>query len=89
MKNKLWKRILKKNGKKIVERKDFETKILITKIYNTINQCDIIFALLPTAGTGKKTGSHSFLQGVIKANKGLGIVWKYLNYIINHLIIIY
>ena len=32
--------------KKNVEKKLFETKTLIKKIYNTFNQCETIFALL-------------------------------------------
>ena len=47
--------------KKNFEKKCFETKILITNIYNTINQCGTIFALL--APLGKKK-SNSFVQGV-------------------------
>ena len=35
---------VKKKLEKNVEKKNFETKLLITKIYNTINQCDTIFA---------------------------------------------
>ena len=31
-------------------------KILITKIYNTINQRDTTFALDPSIGRGRKTG---------------------------------
>ena len=30
----------------MLEKKYFESKIWIAKIYNEINQCDIIFALL-------------------------------------------
>ena len=37
------KKILKKKN---LEKKYFKTKILITKIYNDINKCDTIFALL-------------------------------------------
>ena len=36
---------LKKIEKKNFAKKYFETKIVITKTYNTINQCDTIFAL--------------------------------------------
>ena len=33
--------------------KKFEIKILITKIYNAINQCDTIFALLAPVGRNR------------------------------------
>ena len=36
----------KNHEKKIWEKKYFKTKILTTKVYNNINKCDTIFALL-------------------------------------------
>ena len=38
--------MLKKTWKKILKKKNFKTKIFITKIYNNINKCDAIFASL-------------------------------------------
>ena len=47
----------------MLEQKYFGTKILIMKIYNTISQCDTVFALLrPSTGTERNTGSNESLH---------------------------
>ena len=51
-----WKKILKKN----VGKKYFETNISITKMYDTINQYDTIFALLAPLDRNRER------QGVVK-----------------------
>ena len=63
--------------RKNVGKKYFETKILITKIYNTSNECDAIVALLAPLDRNREKDRELFTGSNEKVCAcGLGIVSK-------------
>ena len=66
LKKKFWKKNLRNSfDKKNFEKINSKTKIFITKLYNNIDECHTIFALLaPFDKTGRKTGSNENICGM-------------------------